>query len=101
MNLPRPTLPSDLVTRAAAATGICQSRIHSEGRTIRIVRIRWAIFQVLRQRGWSLHEIGDVFGKDHGTVINGLKKSKALLESDPTYRALVAHLTTAPLLVTP
>jgi hypothetical protein len=43
-----------------------------------LVVARWAIWTVLRARGWSLPKIGDAFGRDHATVIFGLHRAGAL-----------------------
>lgn len=42
-------------------------------------RKRWLAYYALKKRGWTLNRIGDVFGKDHTTVLHGIKKIEAQL----------------------
>lgn len=83
----------DLVIHAAKLTGVKQSRIYSTCRTDLIASIRFAIFVVLRRKGWSLTEIGDAFGKTHGAVISGLRQASSRLDNDTWFSALVSTLT--------
>ncbi len=83
----------DLVINAAKLTGVKQSRIYSTCRTDLVASIRWAIFVVLRRKGWSLSEIGDAFGKTHGAVICGLRNASSRLDDDKWFSALVSSLT--------
>ena len=49
-----------------------------------MVEVRYAIFLLLREEAkMSLTQIGDVLGKNHSTVLYGLKTAKDLLD---TYR---------------
>ena len=86
-------LAHDLVISAAKLTGVKQSRIYSTCRTDLVASIRWAIFVVLRRKGWSLTEIGDAFSKTHGAVIRGLRNASNRLDNDPIFSALVSTLT--------
>lgn len=49
-------------------------------RSQRGVRSRRTAYLVMRQLGWSLHEIGEAFGKHHTTVMYSLKNVHALEE---------------------
>ena len=83
---------STLVTAASLATGVAESRIYSSSRTPLVCSIRWALFVILRRRGWSLTDIGNAFFRDHTTVLFGLRKASALLDADPRFSSFVSLL---------
>lgn len=50
------------------------SDILSKGASRRLSRPRQKIYTELRRRGMSYKSIGHVMGRDHTTVIHGIKK---------------------------
>jgi len=40
-----------------------------------VVRARWAVMVALHRRGWSTVQIGRLMGRDHTTVMHGLKQA--------------------------
>lgn len=66
------------------------SRVHSEKRDTRTVRLRWACWIVMNDRlDMSPTEIARAVGKDHTTVMHGLCQGRKILDSDPAWRAKV------------
>ena len=52
-----------------------------------MVEVRYAIFRLLRDEArMSLTQIGDVLGKNHSTVLYGLKTAKDLIDSCRSFR---------------
>ena len=51
-----------------------------------IVFARWFVFKVARVSGWSLHNIGKVFKKDHGTVLHGINQLDLMISVYPDWR---------------
>ena len=45
-------------------------------------RCRVPVWKVLRDRGASLQQIGNHFGRDHATVLNGLKRADYLMRDE-------------------
>jgi chromosomal replication initiator protein len=77
-----------IVKRAARIIGSNVSELNGHSRDSRLVRARWAVMHVMRQGGKSLPQIGrDVGGRDHTTVMHGLKRADELLASDPEFAA--------------
>ena len=93
MEAPVTNMVHDLVITAAKLTGVKHSRIYSTCRTDLVASIRFAIFVVLRRKGWSLEEIGAPFDKTHGAVIHGLRAASSRLDNDKRFSALVSTLT--------
>ena len=62
----------------ARAFGIHPSRITIKNKRIKVVRPRDQAFLLARESGHSLHEIGDFFDMDPGSVLQGSRRAKAL-----------------------
>lgn len=71
-----------LIDCASRNTGIPPEHITSSWRDRDLVWIRWAIFLVARERGRTLPLIADCFGKDHTTIIHGLRRAAKLTDSE-------------------
>jgi chromosomal replication initiation ATPase DnaA len=87
---------SPLVRAAIEATaayyGIEAAALTAKGRVNSVARIRMSLMYVLRQRGLSLHEIGDCLGRDHSTVMYGLGEVEKRMAADDSFRREVAYL---------
>lgn len=68
-----------IIQRAAALMDIDEVDITSDDREPLLCEIRWAIMQVMRDEGFSYPQIGRALLRDHGTVVHGVKRSKALM----------------------
>lgn len=65
-----------IVTAVASRTGVSPYKIAGRGRSVDVVRARnWAFF-LLSEDGFSLAQIGRMFGKDHTTVRHGIIQHK-------------------------
>ncbi len=77
-----------IVKRAARIIGCTMPQLKGPSRDGRLVRARWAVMYAMRQRGKSLPQIGrDLGGRDHTTVIHGLKRAEELLTTDEDFAA--------------
>jgi len=56
------------------------------------VYFRSYIYWLLREDGWTMSDIGDLFNRDHATVINGLKVHEAYYKKDKVYMRFVRKL---------
>jgi len=66
------------------------TKIYGEDPTInsrlrRSVWSRWAVSVHLRKHGYSLMKIGGVLGRDHGTIIHGLRMHDVYMKNDREY----------------
>jgi len=69
---------TDAVRYVSTVYGIPARLIMADDRRRDITRARWAAFAAVQQAtGASLLEIGRYFGRDHTTVLNGIRKHKA------------------------
>lgn len=90
MTLTNPT--ADLAERGCILTGIPRELVFSPDRSGRVSQIRFAAWHIARKDGWTLHALADVFRRDHGSVIHGLKVANELLATDKWFRELVREL---------
>ena len=56
------------------------------------VYFRSYIYWLLREDGWIMSDIGNLFNRDHATVINGLKVHEAYYKKDKVYMRFVKKL---------
>ena len=85
-----PSRTSLLIRAAAEACGITTAEIKSSNRSDACCLARWLVWEVMRQEGKSLDTIGKVWGgevKDHGTVLNGLRRLKEYESQPYTWQA--------------
>ena len=81
---------------AAQRVGVPVAVLKSRRQWHWLARARQAVMVVLHDAGLSLTRIGSVLGgRDHSTVIHGLKRAAKLLPNDAAFAGLVAHLRTA------
>jgi hypothetical protein len=87
---PKPARERRFFERAVAAIeaafGIARSDLLSPRRKRRFARARFALFLLLRDAtNWSLPKIGGFIGRDHTTIMHGLRQAEALFEGDEAY----------------
>lgn len=70
------------------ASEIRVDAISSRSRAAELVRARWAVMKLMRDRGASLPVIGWRMHMDHSTILHGLRR----FECDPYAQALVAKV---------
>jgi len=69
-------------------TGFSIDELKGPSRLSDVARARYRAFWRLRQAGWSTVEIGRVMGgRDHSTVIAGLKRFEAMMVADASLAA--------------
>lgn len=79
----------------AHVTGLPSSELQSNRRTKYVVRVRWLAMALLRRRGLSLAEIGDVLARDHTTVLHGLQAWSELCRKEAEWEDLYANALSA------
>lgn len=72
-----------LVARVAAVTGVSAGRLLRGSRVLEEARARWFLCRCLRDRGLSLPAIGRIVGRDHTTVLYGLRRWDDVAGSAP------------------
>jgi hypothetical protein len=50
------------------------------------------LYSILREDGWIMSDIGNLFNRDHATVINGLKVHEAYYKKDKVYMRFIRKL---------
>lgn len=74
VELNREITPEYIIETVSATTGISVDEIKNESRTTEIVNARFVCFYLMRTYLFMTYKaIGKVFGKDHSSVIHGLK----------------------------
>lgn len=66
-----------IVDRVAQETGVPSGLILSDTRAKHVVDARWLAFFAAREAGFSLKHIGRAMGRDHTTVLHGIRAEKA------------------------
>ena len=84
-----------IITMTEIATGISAARLKSRDRSRRVAYARFlAIAEIRRQfKSWTLEEIGKVFNRDHGTVINAIERAAQLTKTDDDFRQMAERIT--------
>jgi len=65
---------------------VTESQLMGESRTEPVAHARFAAMAIIKSMCYSLIEVGDLFGRDHSTVIHAMKRTKELLEVDRVFR---------------
>lgn len=82
----------EFLRQAASQNGCSVKEILSQRRESHIVRVRWACYLALINRGKSYPQAGLIMNRDHTTIIHGVKKARELIETDASFRAIVDAL---------
>lgn len=67
----------ELIDAVAAETGIPAKQIRGRCRKAHIVRARQIVMYEARQLGLSLLQIADAMGRDHTTIMHGIRAEQA------------------------
>ena len=62
-----------LVAQACAEAGVSLEDVMGSCRLSKVCRVRQKMFSIFRDEGMTLPEIGRFFGRDHTTVLYGIK----------------------------
>lgn len=72
-----------VIVRASKVTGYTIAELTGAARFAELCHIRWAIMLNMRRRGLSFPVIGRILGgRDHSTVMHGVKRAEGLLAAD-------------------
>jgi hypothetical protein len=67
-----PVTVPDVVAAVARETNVSADAIMGYSRKKRIVRARWECWKRLAALGWSSTRLGQVWGRDHSTVVHAV-----------------------------
>ena len=89
---------SDIIANVARHSGISEKNIKGPYRGQMSARARFAVFYLARMRTLkSLPDIGRIVGgRDHTTVIHGLRRAEHLLKTDQAFADMVASCSAVP-----
>ena len=88
-----PKTANPVVTTAANMAGVSVAELLGNRRHRRLVEARWAVMAVYSAAGWSMPRIGRMIGgRDHTTIMSGLRQAEQLRRDDSQFAALVARL---------
>lgn len=83
-----------ILAALSSQTGLQEYELAAPSRTAIVVRARNAGYLVARRKTKkSLPQIGEMFGgKDHTTVLHGIRRAEALEAEDPAFAALIQNV---------
>jgi chromosomal replication initiator protein len=87
-------LVSQIVDAASDLTGFTPAELIGPVRERRLVHVRFSVYYVAqRLTGKSLPLIGRLLGgRDHKTILYGIRRARELLRSDPAFARMVEAL---------
>ena len=77
-------ISEEVVKDCARVCGLTVAQVMSKSRKAEFVEARWLAYAILYPMGYGLISIGRIFNRDHGTVLNGLKKMQDMKETKET-----------------
>lgn len=81
--------PERILSAVSGYTGISTAAIMAKGRHRPIVEARHIAMHLMRKSaGMTLVAIGDLFDRDHSTVINSIKVAESLIETDRSFEKM-------------
>lgn len=80
--------PDQIIAEVCRITGVAEAEMKSPIRRRREVYARTLAVHEIRSSclGWSLQNIGDLFGTDHSNIAHSLRRHRDLVAADTTYR---------------
>lgn len=83
-----------IINAVAALTGVAVEEMITPGRQARKVFARTLAAHEIRSScvGYSLQDIGDLFGMEHSNVAHSLQRHRGLVQTDPAYQRAAARL---------
>ena len=89
----RPFNPTTVTKTVAAWFRIKPAQIIGHSRKPKITRARHVAMYLLRENGLSLAEVGDVFKRNHASVIHACGRVSKLLTDDKEFQNDLAQIT--------
>lgn len=66
--------------------------LRSRSRKNHISEARQLVWYVLRDYGWSFQQIGKAFGRDHTSVMHGVKRIQGRLSYEPSLKTILERV---------
>jgi hypothetical protein len=90
-------IANGILTEAARITRLTPDILRGKGRTLPVNSTRQAVMLALHSRtAWSLPQIGHYLGgRDHSTIIHGIRAAQIRSRSEPIYAGLIDALLNA------
>jgi chromosomal replication initiator protein len=86
----RDAIMDAVVAAAASAYGVTQKQVVSPARRLEVARPRMVAVFLLREFGFSLHEIGRRFHRHHSTIVNSHARMSARIGVDEMLHGVVS-----------
>ena len=84
----------DLINIAATLTRMAPADITGQEKYNPIMRVRLAVYKVAAD--WGVHSAGmigaAIGGREHSTILHGIRRAETFIERDPAFAALVSKL---------
>lgn len=87
-------MKTEIIKLCAELFDVSVSDIMSRRRMSPIIEARFALYAALRQRGWSYLRIGMFFGRDHTTILHGVRQAECMKKYHRSYAEKVEELAT-------
>ena len=71
--------------------GITMSQLHTGDKSRRYFYTRCALANLLKEEGYSLHQIGEIVNRDHSTIAYYLRVHRLLIKQVDDYRKKFAE----------
>lgn len=86
------TIP-EIIAHVAAEFDVTPWQIIDPNRSPRFTRPRFAAYTIAQEAGYSLTQIGHgIGGRDHTTVMSGIRRAVIIAAHDPAYSASLKRL---------
>lgn len=86
-------MKTEIILACARMFNVPTARLKGYARCGGAKEARFALYRALRSRGNSYSAIGALLGRDHSTVLYGVREADAMMAACPEYAAKVAELT--------
>jgi chromosomal replication initiation ATPase DnaA len=71
-----------LCAKIAAKHGLTTAELYGHSKLKKLAHARFEVWACLHAHGMSTPRIGRIFGRDHSTIISGLKRYRALAKQE-------------------
>lgn len=86
-------MKKELINECARLFDVHPRDLVGDSRLGFLMPARFALYKALRLRGWSYSAIGKaVGGRDHSTVMYGVKRAEYMMERDESYAGYIFAL---------
>lgn len=86
-------MKQEIINECAKLFGVHPRDLVGNTRFGFLIPARFALYKALRMRAWSTSMIGRAIGgRDHSTILHGLKRAEYMMERDSHYAEAVQQL---------